>query len=146
MRPLPHLPRSVRLVAMPRSRPERGAALVEFTLVLPLLLALVFGIVDFGRAFQSWITITNAAREGARLGATGADASAICSRVQATAGVSGATCTVSGVPGTTGGDVSVKVDYTLNLITPLGSMLTLLSGKGLSTSFPLSSTAVMRLE
>ena len=44
-----------------------GAAAVEFALILPCLLALVFGIFQFGIAFNNWITISNAAREGARL-------------------------------------------------------------------------------
>ncbi len=146
MRLLHALSRRAHSPVRPGAARERGAALVEFTMVLPLLLALIFGIVDFGRAFQSWITITNAAREGARLGTTGGSVSEICNRVQSTAAVSGATCTVTGVPGVTGDDVSVKVDYTLNLITPLGSMMNLLSGNGMSTTFNLSSTAVMRIE
>ena len=46
---------------------ERGAELIEFALVLPLLLLLVLGIVDFGFMFQRMEVVTNAAREGARL-------------------------------------------------------------------------------
>jgi Flp pilus assembly protein TadG len=46
---------------------ERGAALVEFALVLPMLLVVIFGVVDFGFVFQRYEVITNAAREGARL-------------------------------------------------------------------------------
>jgi Flp pilus assembly protein TadG len=41
---------------------DRGAAAVEFALLLPLLLLLVFGIIDFGRALNAEITITQAAR------------------------------------------------------------------------------------
>jgi Flp pilus assembly protein TadG len=48
-------------------RDERGAAAVEFALVLPLLLALIFGMIDFGRAYNQQITLTQLAREGARL-------------------------------------------------------------------------------
>jgi Flp pilus assembly protein TadG len=48
-------------------RSERGAALVEFALVLPLLLVVIAGIVDFGFLFQRYEVVTNAAREGARL-------------------------------------------------------------------------------
>jgi hypothetical protein len=51
-----------------RVRSERGAELVEFALVLPLLLVLVGGIIDFGFLFQRYEVVTNAAREGARLG------------------------------------------------------------------------------
>lgn len=47
-------------------RRDRGVALVEFAIVLPLLLLLIGGIVDFGRAFFTEVMLTNAAREGAR--------------------------------------------------------------------------------
>jgi Flp pilus assembly protein TadG len=46
---------------------ERGAALVEFALAVPLLLVVIGGIVDFAFVFQRYEVITNAAREGARL-------------------------------------------------------------------------------
>jgi len=49
-------------------RGERGANLAEFALVAPLLIFLVFGIVDLGRAFYGYVVITNAVREGARYG------------------------------------------------------------------------------
>ncbi len=45
---------------------EKGAALVEFAIVAPLLLLLVFGIIEFGRAYNAQNTLTHAAREGAR--------------------------------------------------------------------------------
>lgn len=47
---------------------ERGQSLVETAVVLPILLLLVVAIVDFGRAFDAYIILTNAAREGARFG------------------------------------------------------------------------------
>jgi len=46
---------------------ESGAALVEFALVLSLLVMLVFGIVEFGRAYNAQVTLTHATREGARV-------------------------------------------------------------------------------
>lgn len=49
-------------------RDQVGAALVEMALVLSLLLLLLAGVVDFGRAFHGHIIITNASREGARYG------------------------------------------------------------------------------
>jgi Flp pilus assembly protein TadG len=52
-----------------RLRGERGAEMVEFALVLPLLLVVVGGIIDFGLMFQRWEVVTNAAREGARISA-----------------------------------------------------------------------------
>lgn len=46
---------------------ETGAELIEFALVLPLLLLVILGIIDFGFLFQRYEVITNAAREGARV-------------------------------------------------------------------------------
>jgi TadE-like protein len=51
-----------------KSSRSRGQELVEFAIVLPLLLLIVFGVLDLGRLFHALITITNAAREGARYG------------------------------------------------------------------------------
>lgn len=45
---------------------EGGAAAVEFAIIVPVLLLIVAGIVDFGRAFFTEIQLANAAREGAR--------------------------------------------------------------------------------
>jgi Flp pilus assembly protein TadG len=50
---------------------ERGQAMVEFALVLPLLLLLIFGIFDFGRAINYWIDSTHMANEAARYAAVG---------------------------------------------------------------------------
>jgi Flp pilus assembly protein TadG len=47
---------------------ERGQAVIEFALTLPLLLLTVMGIFDFGLMFQKYEAVTNAAREGARIG------------------------------------------------------------------------------
>jgi hypothetical protein len=49
------------------ARGERGAALVEAAITIPLILVLCVGIFEFGRAFQTWQVLTNAAREGARM-------------------------------------------------------------------------------
>jgi Flp pilus assembly protein TadG len=48
---------------------ERGAALIEFALVLPVLLLVLFGVVDFGKAFNYWNDSTHLANEGARFAA-----------------------------------------------------------------------------
>jgi Flp pilus assembly protein TadG len=49
-----------------RLRDERGATAVEFGMIVPLLLILLLGIVEFGHAFQVQGTLSAAAREGAR--------------------------------------------------------------------------------
>jgi Flp pilus assembly pilin Flp len=48
---------------------EEGAAVVEFALVMPILALIIFGIIDFGRAFYTLNNIISAVREGARYGA-----------------------------------------------------------------------------
>ena len=55
------------MASIKRFRSERGAELVEFALVFPLLLLVTLGIVDFGLMFQRYEVLTNAAREGARV-------------------------------------------------------------------------------
>jgi Flp pilus assembly protein TadG len=49
-----------------RLRNERGQAMVEFALVLPILMALLLGIIQFGIVFNNYITLTDATRAGAR--------------------------------------------------------------------------------
>jgi Flp pilus assembly protein TadG len=46
---------------------ERGANVIEMAIVLPLLLLLIMGILDFGFLFQRYVVLTNAAVEGARV-------------------------------------------------------------------------------
>lgn len=47
-------------------RSERGAIAVEFAIVLPVLLSLALGTMEFGRAYNAQLSLTNAAREGVR--------------------------------------------------------------------------------
>ncbi|MCU0480314.1 MAG: pilus assembly protein, partial [Anaerolineae bacterium] len=54
-----------------KSLKRRGQTLAEFALTLPLLLLLIFGVVEFGRIFQAWVTIENSAREAIRYTTTG---------------------------------------------------------------------------
>lgn len=54
-------------------RDERGATLVEAAFVYALLFLALFAIVEFGLAFKDWLSVSHAAREGARAGATYGD-------------------------------------------------------------------------
>ena len=47
-------------------RDDRGAAMVEFAIVLPVLMLILLGIIEFGRAYNAQVSIQAAAREGAR--------------------------------------------------------------------------------
>jgi Flp pilus assembly protein TadG len=53
---------------------ERGQTMVEFALVLPILALLLFGVIQFGIAFNNYITLTDAVRAGARKAAVSGDA------------------------------------------------------------------------
>lgn len=52
-------------------RNQKGQSLVEFAIILPLILLIVMGIAQFGLLFNSYLTIQNATREGARTGVVG---------------------------------------------------------------------------
>jgi Flp pilus assembly protein TadG len=55
---------------MRRLRRETGTAILEVAMTLPILVLVAVGLFEFGRAFQTWQVLTNAAREGARLAVT----------------------------------------------------------------------------
>jgi Flp pilus assembly protein TadG len=60
-------------------RPESGAAIVEMAILLPILIMLVMGIVELGGAFKSYLTTSNAVRDGTRiLSARGTDETGDC--------------------------------------------------------------------
>ncbi len=84
---------------MKRLRDERGASAVEFALVVPLLIMLVIGIAEFGRAFQVQGTLSAAAREGVRTMALQNDPAAARTAVQNAA--------ASLSPAVTGGQISI---------------------------------------
>ena len=104
------------------TRSEKGQALVEFALVAPLLLLLLFGIIQFGIAFNNSLTLTDAVRAGARAaivnGPSGASAAAkqavlaSAPNLNQTALGSGVTVTV----GTTDVTVSATYPYSINLL------------------------------
>jgi Flp pilus assembly protein TadG len=128
---------------------ERGQAMVEFALVLPIFMLLIFAIVDFGMGFHAYITVTNSAREGARLGAVRGTQAEILKRVQDTSDTldpSKMTVTVTNAGGAAGGSVVVDVDYDYTLITPLDNILGLISGGSVGPTMKFSSSADMRLE
>lgn len=143
----------IKLIRKRNKDGEKGQALVEFALLVPIFLLLLFAVVDFGMGFYSWITVTNAAREGARLGAVLATEQEIEDRVYLTSDLPNEaakmTVTVTNAADT-GGDpgesVVVEVNYDYDLITPLAGFVQMLSGNALGPTLTLSSTAEMRLE
>src|SRR3954452_13834669 len=57
--------------ALLHNRRRTGQTLAEFAITLPILLLLLFGIIEFGRIFQAWVTLQNSARAAARYATTG---------------------------------------------------------------------------
>ncbi len=79
-----------KLRARREARGERGVALVEAAIITPLLLMLVFGIIEFGFLFKDSLTLANGSRAGARVGsAAGTDPLADWSILQAVKGATG---------------------------------------------------------
>jgi Flp pilus assembly protein TadG len=125
---------------------DRGVVAVEFALVLPILLLVVFGIIDFGRMLNAQITLTQAAREGARWAALGQ--SGVPARVTAAAPTMNpapTTTILSSCPANAavGANAQVQASYTFNFVTPFGAIAGLLGGSGGGT-MTLTSTAVFR--
>ena len=74
----------MRCAILKRAGQERGQALIEATFTLPLILLVCVSIFEFGRAYQCWQVLTNAAREGARIAVLpGVTDEAVTSRIQA---------------------------------------------------------------
>lgn len=134
-------------------RRQRGQALVEFTIILPVFFLIVAGMFDFGLGIYSDLTLVNAAREGARLGVIDpGNTAAIESRVRAMSGnldasrlnvtvtcerPSGSTFSSCSAPMWLPGDATnVTVDYRYSMFFPF------LFG----TEIPLSSVSKMRIE
>ena len=137
---------------------ERGVALMETALVLPLLLLVSVSIFEFGRAYQTWQVLTNAAREAARVavlpGATAGAASARATEYlkagqlghpdDAIIVVTPATIDLGG--GVTAGASQVTVSYPFQfmVLQPIAQLVQ----KGATAGQPLtmSASAVMRNE
>lgn len=114
---------------------ERGAALVEMAIILPVLLLLVFGLVEFARAFNTKAVVTHASREGVRVLAITRDAGEAATAARdASVPLDPALVGVSSTGCTPGEPTSVTVTYPFEWLMPM-------IGSGTLT---ISTTAVMR--
>jgi len=138
-----------------RREGERGSELIELALVLPILLFIVAGIVDFGFLFQRYEVVTNAAREGARVAVLpGYGQADVNARVQQYLTASGLNQTPTVPPlvygtqtlpsGLIVNTVQVTVTYpsSFSFIGPIAGMV---GGSGWST-LTLTATSTMRSE
>src|SRR3954469_14916832 len=110
-----------------RDSGDRGAVAVEFALVLPVLLLVIFGIIDFGRMLYAKITLAEAAHEGARAAALvgqSAGASQVAKSVTGLDTSAGpVTATVVACTSDPDADATVTVRYTFKLVTPLAALV-----------------------
>lgn len=131
---------------------EKGSSAVEFAIVMPLLLVLVFGIIEFSLALYDKAVITNASREGARAGivfkdtpVTDDEIAAIvtnyCQNKLVTFGVDkNITSTVTRAGYNPGDDLTVNVTYRYEYLVLPGFIATLTDG------ITMAATTVMRME
>ncbi|MGQ0732337.1 MAG: TadE/TadG family type IV pilus assembly protein [Acidobacteriota bacterium] len=131
---------------------ERGAELVEFAIVLPLLLMVFVAIVDFGFLFQRYVVLTNAAMEGARIavlpGYTATDAENRVVAYAANGGIPNAVnpvVTPVALPGVGGGtwpgvQVQVTNVYTYTYVGPIMSIF----GGSMGPNVTLTARSTMR--
>ncbi len=129
---------------------DRGAVAVEFALLLPMLLLLLFGIIDFGRALNAQITLTQAAREGARLASFGQVNATVVSRTQTAAtGLSPVTVTVTTscpVNAGSGVDAVVNVSYSFSFVTPVGAIAAMFGSVAYGSGLTLTAQGEMPCE
>ena len=141
---------------MKRMRSEKGAALIEAAITVPIILLICVGIFEFGRAYQTMQVLTNAAREGARIAViTASTDAAVTARVrsymQAGSLPNHATATVTVVRDVTmtGADTgsSIVIDYPFQFMV-LNPVVRLIAPSDTKTGAPITmkSSALMRNE
>ena len=127
---------------------NRGSAMVEAVVILPIRLVMGFGVIEFGIAFQRWQVVTNAAREGARAAAvrvvncSDADVRAIIESYVTAAGLTPGDVDIT-VPNTCvsrGTPIEIRVRH--DFVFPVLSSLV----PALADGVPLRGVAVMRKE
>ena len=132
-----------------RMRARRGQALVEFALLSPILMLIVLGIVEFGRAWHTFQTLTDATREAARIAVVnnGAPVDSIYNTINyalARVGMDSTaeTTTITGWKTGTGLPTTIQVSYPYHL----GWISGLLNWTGAQSNISLKTQHVMRQE
>jgi Flp pilus assembly protein TadG len=136
-----------------RRSDDDGAAAVEFALLLPILLVVLCGIVDFGLVFNAKMTLTHATREGVRVLALQQDVDDAADRTrEAAVGLREpetrltVETPVACVVGDEANPATVTAHYDYTYVTPLSELMALLPGDdtGLDNPVRLSARGVMR--
>jgi hypothetical protein len=127
---------------MSRIRSERGQAILEFALAMPFFLMFIMFMTDLALLGYSYISVTNAVREGARCGAVGATEAAVVQRVQDGSGglANFNTASIIQRDDFIGGNIEVEAEYQYDWITPVS----LVPGLGGTVDF--TKNVVMRTE
>ena len=127
---------------------DAGAATVEFALLLPVLLLILFGIVEAGRAFNMHLSMSHGAREGVRILALGGSTTDAVTRTQQaafpTTGLGIATAPCPNVVSLTTPPARVTVTRTYNFITPMAAIAGLIPGGSLAAAPTLTARGEMR--
>jgi Flp pilus assembly protein TadG len=123
---------------------QKGQAIVETALILPILLMLLFGITDFGRIFHAYLTLDHAGREAARAASVGTEDGVILSKIiEDTSSLNGFN------PGNpispagkanreSGSNVTITLTYPVDFLTPIIGQII--------GEFELKDKTVMRVE
>lgn len=103
---------------------EKGQSLVEFAILLPLLLLIIMGIFEFGLMLNSYLTIHNSAREGARLGivaGSNSEISELISNISPTLDTENLIVNITPAEGIrkSGGTLTVEVIYDYQVSIPI---------------------------
>jgi Flp pilus assembly protein TadG len=107
---------------------QRGQALVEFAIILPLLLLIIMSIIEFGLMLNSYLTVRNVSREGARAGIVGSTNAEIENTIISTSpNLEECKLTINITPPEgsrkSGDTLTVKLTYKYKLIVPIISSL-----------------------
>lgn len=129
-----------------RIRDEKGQAMVELALVVPILLLLIFGVIEYGRIYGAYLAVTNGSREGARVATVGATDLGITDEVKARTEAmkldsTKLTVTITPTEGNRarGASVSVEVTYPVPMYDPFFTTL-------FGSSYTVKGKTVMRVE
>jgi Flp pilus assembly protein TadG len=99
---------------------EKGQSLVEFALIVPVLVLLLLGIMDFARIFHAYLTIDHAGREAARVASIGKDVPTIKAKaVEQGTSIGLKTADVTATTGLSGTNATVTIRYTITFLTPM---------------------------